>query len=68
MIAKSALQRGDTLMPGELIGHFCRDRDVVRIRMDVDVDASESGAVAPPSSLWQLFATTPEEAWEEYGA
>ena len=54
-------------MPGELIGHFCRDRDVVRIHMDVD-GASESGVDKPPRTLWQLFADTPEEAWEEYGA
>ena len=66
VIANSALQRGDTLMPGELIGHFCRDRDVVRIHMDVDVGASR-GVDAPPRTLWQLFANTPEEAWEEYG-
>ncbi len=55
-------------MPGEMIGHFCRDRDVVRIHVDVDAAESQSGPDAPTRSLWQLFAHTPEEAWEEFGA
>jgi hypothetical protein len=68
IIGDFTLQRGDALMPGEMIGHFCRDRDVVRIHIDVDASESQSGADAPTRSLWQLFANTPEEAWEEFGA